>query len=212
MLEIRLLEARGEAEHATAHDIFGADFLIRRPLLQALESTDGGRAGPAHRRDRPGRRGVRGVPARDPVRLPGHGPRDRHDQGRDAAAGDPDLEPDARGPRRAQAPLPLSLDRLPDGAEGIRDRPGQGPGGTRAARPRGGRLRPSPARGGPDQGARDRRDARLGRGAPVAGCPRARARSSSTRRSASSSSTRRTSARSAARRRGATSPRPPPAR
>jgi MoxR-like ATPase len=41
MLEIRLLEARGEAEHATAHDIFGSDFLIRRPLLQALESDDG---------------------------------------------------------------------------------------------------------------------------------------------------------------------------
>ena len=41
MLEIRLLEARGEAEHASAHDIFGHDFLIRRPLLQALESTDG---------------------------------------------------------------------------------------------------------------------------------------------------------------------------
>ena len=41
MLEIRLLEARGEAEHASAHDIFGRDFLIRRPLLQALESTDG---------------------------------------------------------------------------------------------------------------------------------------------------------------------------
>src|SRR6266545_6590002 len=41
MLEIRLLEARGEADRATAHDIFGADFLIRRPLLQALEATDG---------------------------------------------------------------------------------------------------------------------------------------------------------------------------
>ena len=41
MLEIRLLEARGEADHATAHDIFGDAFLIRRPLLQALESTDG---------------------------------------------------------------------------------------------------------------------------------------------------------------------------
>jgi MoxR-like ATPase len=41
MLEIRLLEARGEADRATAHDIFGEDFLIRRPLLQALESTDG---------------------------------------------------------------------------------------------------------------------------------------------------------------------------
>src|SRR3954451_19820687 len=42
MLEIRLLEARGEADRATAHDIFGRDFLIRRPLLQALESQDGG--------------------------------------------------------------------------------------------------------------------------------------------------------------------------
>jgi MoxR-like ATPase len=41
MLEIRLLEVRGEAERATAHDIFGPDFLIRRPLLQALEATDG---------------------------------------------------------------------------------------------------------------------------------------------------------------------------
>src|SRR6266480_4540698 len=41
MLEIRLLEARGAADQATAHDIFGPDFLIKRPLLQALESTDG---------------------------------------------------------------------------------------------------------------------------------------------------------------------------
>ena len=64
-----------------------SDFLIRRPLLQALEVDRRRRAGAAHRRDRPGRRGVRGVPARDPVRLPGHGPGDRHDQGRAAAAG-----------------------------------------------------------------------------------------------------------------------------
>ena len=41
MLEIRLLEARGEADHASAQDIFGDAFLIRRPLLQALESDDG---------------------------------------------------------------------------------------------------------------------------------------------------------------------------
>src|SRR5437773_12230764 len=41
MLEIRLLEARGQADRATAHDIFGSDFLIRRPLLQALEASDG---------------------------------------------------------------------------------------------------------------------------------------------------------------------------
>jgi len=42
MLEIRLLEARGQAEHASAHDIFGPDFLIRRPLLQALEADPAG--------------------------------------------------------------------------------------------------------------------------------------------------------------------------
>ncbi|MES2211391.1 MAG: MoxR family ATPase [Chloroflexota bacterium] len=42
MLEIRLLEARGQAEHATAHDIFGMEFLIKRPLLQALEAGNDG--------------------------------------------------------------------------------------------------------------------------------------------------------------------------
>ncbi|HEX8026741.1 MAG TPA: MoxR family ATPase, partial [Candidatus Limnocylindrales bacterium] len=41
MLEIRLLEARGAIAEASAHDIFGSDFLIKRPLLQALETTDG---------------------------------------------------------------------------------------------------------------------------------------------------------------------------
>jgi len=41
MLEIRLLEARGEIDKASAHDIFGSDFIIKRPLLQALESNDG---------------------------------------------------------------------------------------------------------------------------------------------------------------------------
>jgi MoxR-like ATPase len=39
MLEIRLLEARGDIDRAKAHDIFGPEFLIRRPLLQALEAT-----------------------------------------------------------------------------------------------------------------------------------------------------------------------------
>jgi MoxR-like ATPase len=41
MLEIRLLEARGEIAKASAHDIFGPDFLLRRPLLQALEADEG---------------------------------------------------------------------------------------------------------------------------------------------------------------------------
>jgi len=40
MLEIRLLEARGEASQATARDIFGPDYLIQRPLLQAIAHTD----------------------------------------------------------------------------------------------------------------------------------------------------------------------------
>jgi len=42
MLEIRLLEARGEGREATARDIFSPEFLIRRPLLQALDAADGG--------------------------------------------------------------------------------------------------------------------------------------------------------------------------
>ncbi|HEX5467337.1 MAG TPA: MoxR family ATPase, partial [Candidatus Limnocylindrales bacterium] len=41
MLEIRLREARGEGQQATAHDIFGPEFLIRRPLLQALDAHEG---------------------------------------------------------------------------------------------------------------------------------------------------------------------------
>jgi MoxR-like ATPase len=44
MLQIRLLEARGEIERATAHDIFGAEFLLKRPLLQALEASAEGKA------------------------------------------------------------------------------------------------------------------------------------------------------------------------
>ncbi len=38
-LEIRLLEARGEAKQAAAKDIFSEEFLIRRPLLRALENS-----------------------------------------------------------------------------------------------------------------------------------------------------------------------------
>ena len=41
MLEIRLLEARGEIDRATASDIFGPEFLLRRPILQALEAPGG---------------------------------------------------------------------------------------------------------------------------------------------------------------------------
>ncbi|HXV72924.1 MAG TPA: MoxR family ATPase [Acidimicrobiia bacterium] len=43
MMEIRLLEARGEGERATAKDIMSREFLIARPLLQAIEASRGGR-------------------------------------------------------------------------------------------------------------------------------------------------------------------------
>jgi MoxR-like ATPase len=39
MLEIRLLEARGEAKQAATKDIFSDEFLIRRPLLRALQNS-----------------------------------------------------------------------------------------------------------------------------------------------------------------------------
>ncbi|MEO7296417.1 MAG: MoxR family ATPase [Candidatus Limnocylindria bacterium] len=42
MLEIRLLEARGSGHAPTPHDIFSREFLIRRPLLAALEATPDG--------------------------------------------------------------------------------------------------------------------------------------------------------------------------
>ncbi|CAA9296317.1 MAG: Carbon monoxide oxidation accessory protein CoxD [uncultured Chloroflexi bacterium] len=40
MLHIRMLEATGRARDATPHDIFGPNFLIKRPLLQAFEMTN----------------------------------------------------------------------------------------------------------------------------------------------------------------------------
>ncbi|HZS91490.1 MAG TPA: MoxR family ATPase [Chloroflexota bacterium] len=40
MLEIRLLEARGAAEEEALRDIFSPDFLIERPLLQAIAHDD----------------------------------------------------------------------------------------------------------------------------------------------------------------------------
>jgi MoxR-like ATPase len=41
MLEIRLLEAQGKLDDARARDIFAPEFLLKRPLLQALEARDG---------------------------------------------------------------------------------------------------------------------------------------------------------------------------
>ena len=45
-------------------DLFGRDYLIRRPLLRAIEHPGPAAGGAADRRDRPRRRRLRGVPAR----------------------------------------------------------------------------------------------------------------------------------------------------
>ena len=90
MLAIRLIETGevapvGDTRAARLHDLFSREFLVRRPLLDAIEHDDPGAAGAADRRDRPRRRRVRGVPARAALRLPGHDSRDRHDPRRSSA-------------------------------------------------------------------------------------------------------------------------------
>ena len=80
LLHIRAAQA-GTVDEA---ELFGREFLIRRPVLEALESEE--RVAAADRRDRPRRRGVRGVPARGALGLPGDDPRARHDPARQRAA------------------------------------------------------------------------------------------------------------------------------
>ena len=68
-------------------------------------------AGPAGRRGRPRRRRVRSVPPRDPLGLVDLGARARRDPGRGAADRGAHVEPHSRRARRAEAALPLPLDR-----------------------------------------------------------------------------------------------------
>ena len=68
----------------------------------------------ADRRNRPRRPGIRGLPARIPLRLPDFDSRARHGARRRAAGRRADLEPHARPARGAAPPLRLSLDRLSD--------------------------------------------------------------------------------------------------
>ena len=149
-------------------------------------------AGPAHRRGRPGRRRVRGLPARDPVRVRGHHPRAGHLPGRGPAARHHHLQPDPRRPRRPQAALPLPLGRAPRlRARGGHRAPAGPAGRPRLARQVAGAVELDAGHGAL-QAAGCGRDHRLGRGP---GRPRAGPSSTSTPStspSAPSSSTRRT--------------------
>ena len=112
LLSIRLADANGTA--LSEDDLFGPDYLIRRPLLRALE----------HPGPRPAVLLIDEIDRADDdfeafllellgeaaVTIPelGHG-------ARDASAGDrAHLEPHARPARRGQAPLPVPVDRLPE--------------------------------------------------------------------------------------------------
>ena len=75
-------------------DIFAERFLIRRPILQALEPHDGGGAGAFDEPVRPHRRAFRSVSARSARRIPGDDSRARRDQGGRPADRRPYLEPD----------------------------------------------------------------------------------------------------------------------
>src|SRR6266508_4084138 len=122
----------------------------------------------ADRRDRPGRRGVRSLPSRSALRLPGDHSGSRHDQGNPAALCHPHVEPRSRAVGRAAPPLPLPVDRLSRLREGSEDRHAESPRGQRA--PGGGDLAlhgdDADAPAGQDAGRR--RDARLGAGAVLA--------------------------------------------
>ena len=91
--------------------IFSEEFLLAS--ARCSRPSPGPAAGAADRRDRPGRRGIRGVPAGDPVRLPGHHP---GDSTRSAATSrslcHPDVQRHPRTVGRAAAALPLQLCRV----------------------------------------------------------------------------------------------------
>ena len=124
--------------------------------------------GAADRRDRPGRRRLRGVPARAARRGQRDDSRDRHDPGHASADHRADVEPDARPARRRQAALPVPRDLVPEPAARGRDR----------AAPRQGRIGdaggPGRERGLPHarerraEASRRRRGDRLARGAEPA--------------------------------------------
>ena len=70
IIAIKAREGSGESPEAIEARIFSEAYLLERPLLAAIRR--GTLAGPADRRGRPRRRGVRGFPARTPVRLSDH--------------------------------------------------------------------------------------------------------------------------------------------
>jgi len=111
LLHIKLEESTSHSLTEKEAAIFSPPFLIKRPLLQAISETGTPPVLLIDEIDRADEE-FRGFPARGPLRVPGHHPRDRHHQGDAAALRHPDLEPHPRALRCPPAPVPLPLDRL----------------------------------------------------------------------------------------------------
>jgi hypothetical protein len=118
MLAIRMLEAKGKAAGADTKSIFTEEFLIRRPLLAALSSE--GKKAPVllidevDRADEEFEAFLLEILSDFAVTIPEIGTiRAEH-----PAEGDHHQQSDPRSARRAQASLPLPLDRLPDRLSG----------------------------------------------------------------------------------------------
>ena len=94
LLAIKIRESEDLSAEAKEAHIFQRDFLLERPLLQGDSGARAG--GPSDRRDRPRRRGVRGLSARGAVRLSDQHSRARHDHRDLDPLGGPDLEPHPR--------------------------------------------------------------------------------------------------------------------
>ena len=176
----QLLHIRAAQEGTVSEqELFGPEFLIRRPLLEAIESPE--RVvlliDEIDRADEEFEAFLLEVLSDFQITIPEIGTISR---GRPQAGGRAHVQPHARAPRRSQAPLPLPLDRPSRARARGGDRQAPRPRRPRAARRAGGRLRAGPARARSGQAARRGRDDRLGE--------RARRRSggrSSTRRSSS---------------------------
>ena len=114
MLQIRALSQAEATDEQSVDKLFGPKFLLERPLLEAVSAGDSAvlLIDEIDRADDEFEAFLLELLSDFQITHP----RDRHRQGRAAAAGrDPDLEPDPGAARRAEAALPLPLGRLPDG-------------------------------------------------------------------------------------------------
>ena len=115
MIAIRAAEAEGEHDRERIeHDVFSERFLIKRPLLQAIEPDPAGAPvlliDELDRTDEAFEAFLLEVLADFQVTIPELGTI----KAERSADRRHHLEPHPRNPRRAQAPLPLSLGRLSD--------------------------------------------------------------------------------------------------